>query len=189
AAARLERLELEHDVAVLTATAGLLDELAFDFLAGLAYGFAVGDLWLADVGFNAELAAHAIDQNLEVKLAHTRNDRLAGFFIAADTEGRIFLGEARQRDTHFFLVGFGLGFDGLRNHGLGEFHALEQDVLADVAQGFTRGHVFQAHHGGDVARQNFLDFGAVVSMHLQDAADALFLALDRVVHGFAGVQN
>src|SRR5690606_10268253 len=39
----LERLELEHHVTVLTATARLLDELAFDFVAGLADGFAVGD--------------------------------------------------------------------------------------------------------------------------------------------------
>src|SRR5690554_2406725 len=38
AAARLERLELEHDVTVLTTTAGLLDEFAFDFFAGLADG-------------------------------------------------------------------------------------------------------------------------------------------------------
>src|SRR3546814_4216262 len=36
AATWLERLELEDNVTVLAATAGLLDELAFDFFAGLA---------------------------------------------------------------------------------------------------------------------------------------------------------
>src|SRR3546814_15319801 len=39
AATWLERLELEDNVTVLAATAGVLDELAFDFFAGLAYGF------------------------------------------------------------------------------------------------------------------------------------------------------
>src|SRR3546814_4209056 len=63
------------------------------------------------------------------------------------------------------------------------------DVLTDVAQGFTRGYVFQAHHCGDVASQNFLDFSTVVGVHLQDTANTLFLALDRVVDRFTGVQN
>src|SRR3546814_9323665 len=70
--------------------------------------------------------------------------------------------------AHFFLVGLGFGFDGLRNHGLGELHALQQDVLADVAQGFACSDVFQADHSGDVACQNFLDFSTVVGVHLQD---------------------
>src|SRR5690606_30909875 len=79
--ARLERLELEHDVTVLTTTAGLLDELAFDFFAGLADGLAVSHLGLADVGFDAELTTHSVDQNFQVKLAHAGNDGLAGFFV------------------------------------------------------------------------------------------------------------
>src|SRR3546814_2979706 len=78
---------------------------------------------------------------------------------------------------------------GLRNHGLGELHALQQDVLADVAQGFACSDVFQADHSGDVACQNFLDFSTVVGVHLQDTADTFFLALDRVVDRFTGMQH
>src|SRR5690606_31899511 len=82
AAARRQRLELEHDVTVLAATARLLDELAFDFFAGLANGFAVGHLGFAHVGFHTEFTAHAVDQHFEVKLAHTGNNGLAGLFVA-----------------------------------------------------------------------------------------------------------
>src|SRR5476649_874364 len=39
------RLDLEPDVAVLATPAGLLDELAFDFLAHAPDGLAVGHLW------------------------------------------------------------------------------------------------------------------------------------------------
>src|SRR5690606_31712041 len=188
-AARLERLELEHDVTVLTTTAGLFDELAFDFFASLADGFAVSPLRLADVGFHTELTTHAVDQNFQVELAHAGDNGLAGFFVGGHTEGRIFLSQTGQCHTHLFLVGLGLGFNGLGNHGLGEFHLLEQDMLTNVAQGFTRGDVLQAHHSGDVTCQNFLDFLTVVGVHLQDAVNTFFLALDRVVHGFASVQN
>ena len=49
ALARLGRLEVDDDVAVLAAAAGLADELALDLLDGLADRLAVGDLRPADV--------------------------------------------------------------------------------------------------------------------------------------------
>ena len=53
----------------LAAATGLLDVLAFalDFAAN---GFAVGNLRLADVGLDLELAPHAINDDFEVQLAH-----------------------------------------------------------------------------------------------------------------------
>jgi hypothetical protein len=49
-------------------------------------------------------------------------------------------------------------------------------TMRRIAQGFTGGHVLQAHAGGDVAGANFVHFLAVVGVHLHDTADALFLA-------------
>ena len=69
-------------MAVLAAAAGLAHELAF-LLDGVADGFAIGDLRLADVGLDLELALHAVDDDLEVQLAHARDDRLAGFLVGA----------------------------------------------------------------------------------------------------------
>src|SRR3546814_13241176 len=111
----LERLELEDNVTGLAATAGLLDELAFDFFAGLAYGFAVGNLRFAHVGFYTKLATHMIDQLFQVQLAHAGNNGLSGLFVAAHTERRIFLCKQRQGNTQFFLVGLGFVFVGWRN--------------------------------------------------------------------------
>src|SRR5690606_11184700 len=94
-------LELEDNVAVLAATTRLLDELAFDFFARLPYGFAVGHLGFAHVGFHTEFTTHAVNQHFQVKLAHTRNNGLAGLFVAAYPERRIFLSKTRQRNAHF----------------------------------------------------------------------------------------
>src|SRR5688572_26349858 len=68
ALARL-RLEREPNVAILAASTRLLDELALGF-ERLLEGLAVSHLRLADRGFDAELALHAVDDDLEVQLAH-----------------------------------------------------------------------------------------------------------------------
>ena len=77
-------------MSVLTATAGLADVLAFRFRL-LADGFAIRDLRLADVRLNPVLAHHAVDDDLEMQLAHTADDGLAAIGIGVNLEGRIFL--------------------------------------------------------------------------------------------------
>ena len=134
---------------------------------------AVGDLRLADRCLDAELALHAVDDDLEVQLAHAGDDRLAGLLVGAHAERRVFLREAAERDAHLFLVDLGLRLDRLRDHRLREHHALEGDRLLHVAQRLAGDDVLQADHGGDVAGAHFLDFLALVGVHLQQAADAL----------------
>ena len=77
-------------MAVLAAAAGLAD------VAPLARGLLgdrllVGDLRLADVGADVELAHQAVDDDLEVQLAHAGDDGLARVLVRVDAEGRIFL--------------------------------------------------------------------------------------------------
>jgi hypothetical protein len=51
---------------------------------------AIRDLRLADVRVDAELALHALDDDLEMQLTHPADDRLPGLRIGADAEGRVF---------------------------------------------------------------------------------------------------
>ena len=82
-----------------------------------------------------------------------------------------------------------LGSTRLRDHRLGEHHALERDRLLHVADGLAGDDVLQADHGGDVAGADFLDFLALVGVHLQQAADALLAAPHRGQHGVARDQH
>ena len=68
-----------------------LDDLPAD-------GLAVGHLRLADVGLDLELAAHPVDQDVEVELAHAADDGLAGLRVEPDPEGRVLLGELPDSD-------------------------------------------------------------------------------------------
>src|SRR5574343_570677 len=182
-------LQAEHHVAVLALAARLAHELAVHIGHRLAHGFAVGHLGLAHVGFHTELALHAVHDDFQVQLAHAGNDGLAGFLIGPHAERWVFRSQARQGDTHLFLIGLGLGLHGLRDHGLGEHHALKHDGRSHVAQRFAGGHFLQTHAGGDVAGADFVHFHALVGHHLHDTADTLLLALDRVVHGVAFGQH
>src|SRR6185503_14029877 len=107
ALALLVRLHLEPDMAVLAAATGLLDELALD-LDRLADRLAIRDLRRADVRLDAELALHPVDEDLEMQLAHARDDRLARFLVAAHAKRRVLLRQAIERNAHLLLVGLRL---------------------------------------------------------------------------------
>ena len=106
-------LKLNPDVAILTATAGLLDVFTLSF-GSAADGFAIGYLWLASVSFNVKFTLEAVDNDIEMELAHARNNGLAGFFVGMNTEGRIFFGELAETDSHLLLVSLSLRLNGDR---------------------------------------------------------------------------
>src|SRR5262249_33968372 len=81
AGALLAGLEVDDGVAVLAAAAGLADELAVDLLDGLPDRLAVRDLRPADVRVDVELALEPVDDDLEVELAHARDQGLAGLLV------------------------------------------------------------------------------------------------------------
>ncbi len=84
------RLKAQTHVAILTASTCLLDVAGF-LLHRLADGLAIRHLRLAHVCVDAELPSHAIDNNLQVQLAHTRNDGLTGLLIRRYPERRVLL--------------------------------------------------------------------------------------------------
>jgi hypothetical protein len=81
--------------------------------------FAIGHLRRADVGFDLELATHAVDEDVEVELAHALDDGLAGFVVGRNAERRIFGRETVERDAHLLLVGLGLRLHRQLDHRLG----------------------------------------------------------------------
>ena len=149
AAAGAGGLEVDHDVAVLAATAGLADVALLDLDGGIADRLAVGDLGLADVGVDLELPQHAVDDHLEVQLAHAGDDRLTGLLVGVLLEGGVFLGELLEGVAQLVLVGLGLRLDGHVDHGLGELEGLEHDRGVGIAQRVARGRLLQPDDSHD----------------------------------------
>ena len=80
AAPRRQGLEPHADVGVLAAAAGLLDVLVLA-VGDLGGGLAVGDFGSACGDLDLELALHAVDQDVEVELAHSADNGLAGLRV------------------------------------------------------------------------------------------------------------
>src|SRR3546814_16518495 len=93
-------------MAELALAARLAHELAFG-LDRLADRLAVGDLRLADIRLDVELALHAVDEDVQVQLAHAGDDGLAGLFVGMPAERRVPLRPTPQGHAPFFLAEIG----------------------------------------------------------------------------------
>ena len=178
-----------HDVAVLTATAGLPHEAHVDLVDGSGDGLAIGDLRLPDVRIDVELAPEPVDDDVEVQLAHPRDDGLPGLFVETDDERRILVRQLAQTAAQLVLVGLGLRLNGDADHGGREADLLEHHRMIRVADGVPGGGVLEADHGDDVARVRGFHVLAVVGVHLQHPPDALLAILRRVEHVGSAVEH
>jgi len=124
---------------------------------------------------------HTVDDDLEVELAHSGDDRLRSLGVRMDAERGIFLGELLEGDGQLVLVRFRLRLDRDGDDGFGEAHRLEDDRMVLDAQRVARLRVLQADRRRDVPGAHFLDFLALVGMHLQQPADPLLAVLGAVV--------
>ena len=157
------------------------------FSTGLRDRLAVGDLRAADVRVDVELAQQAVDDDLEVQLAHPGDERLPRLVVGAHPEGRVLLGQALQARAELVLVGLRLGLDGDRDHRLREGHRLEHDRRRVDRERVAGRRLLEADAGRDLAGADLLALLAVVRVHLEDAPDPLGLARRRVEDAVAGL--
>mmetsp|Transcript_130755 Transcript_130755/g.317607 ORF Transcript_130755/g.317607 Transcript_130755/m.317607 type:complete len:309 (-) Transcript_130755:1217-2143(-) len=101
--AGLEGLELDGHLGVLAGTAGLL-LVGVGGAGVLGDGLAVVHLGRADVRLDLELALEAVDDDVEVELAHALDHGLVGLLIPAVTEGWVFASKLRQSFNHLVRV-------------------------------------------------------------------------------------
>ncbi len=130
----LTRRDLDGHLGKLPAAARLLDLLA---LAGgrVGDGLAVGDARLARSGFHAMVEGELFPDDLQVQLAHARDERLARLGVRADVEGRVLVGQPGQRGTQLLLVGARLRLDGHRHDRLGEARRLQRTRADSLRRG------------------------------------------------------
>src|SRR5581483_9522706 len=184
AGARFARIHVDLRVAVLTAAARLLG--VFHFAVGRTRErLLVRDLRLADRRLDVELALQAVDDDVEVQLAHAGDDDLAGLQVGLHVERRILRAQLLQPDDELLLIRFGLRFDRERDDRRGEVHRLEHDRVLLVAQRIAGRHALQTNGRRDITRVDLFDLFALVRVHLEQAADALGALLGRVVDALA----
>lgn len=164
---------------VLTTTTRLFDMLRVS-LAGLGDGLTVGDLRLAHVGVDAELAGKTVDDDFQMEFAHAGDQGLVGLVVALHAEGRVFLGKLGERGGKGVSVSLGLGLDGNLDDRLRNIQRFEHHRALFIADGVTGRSQLEANKGHDITSTRPLDFFTLVGVHLQQATDTLALAGVRV---------
>src|SRR3989338_2549665 len=170
----LERTDLEPHMAVLAAAAGLADVFALR-LGFAPDGFLVRHLRAADIGLYAELALHALHDDLKMKFAHARNNGLAGLHVTRDPKGRILVGEAVERQAHLLLIGLRLGINAEADDGFREVDFLEDYRGRRIRKRVAGRGVLKAHQRADLPRVDLVYLLAIVRMQAHDAAYPLLL--------------
>jgi hypothetical protein len=143
---------------------------------------------LPTVASDPELPAHAVDQDLQVQLAHPGDDRLAGLHVALHREGGVLVGQPLDGDAQLLLVALGLRLDGDLDDRGRERHRLQDHGVLRVGEGVPGLGVLETHDRDDLAGADRRDLLTLVRVHLVDLADPLLAAVDRVDHGRAGDQ-
>ena len=123
------------------------------------------------------------------KLAHARDDRLAGFFVVIGAEGRIFALQHGQRLAKLLLVGGGLGLDRHADDRLGEAHLFQHDRMILIAKRVAGDGILNADAGDDVAGFGNVNGDALGRVHLEHSADVLALIAAGVEHARALFQS
>ena len=186
--AGLQRSQFQPAVTILAFTTGLTNEFAFALYA-LADGFSVGYLRVTHSAVYVEFSLQTVNNDIQVKFAHTGNNGLGRFSVSADTERRIFFSQFSQGDAHLFLVSFRLRFDGYGNNRFREDHGFQDNRSFFIAQGVTGAGVFQANSSSDIAGIYIIDFRSVVGVHTQDTANTFSLVFVGVVYIGASAQS
>src|SRR5256886_8624454 len=166
------RLVFQLDVSVLATTTGLLLENLFAE-GRLCDRFTISDLRLTDASLDAEFALHTIDDELQVQLAHARNDGLAGFLIRRDIERRIFLSQTTERDPKLVLVGTRLRLHGHANNRRGKLDGFQNDWLVIVTDRVASRNLLHATDSNNLTGARILYVLAFVSVHPHQATDTL----------------
>ncbi|SAJ32568.1 Uncharacterised protein [Enterobacter cloacae] len=79
---------------VLPFPAGLSDKFTFYILHRFTQGFTVGDLRTTNVRLNAKFTLHAVNDDLQMQLAHPGDDGLSGLFVRVQAKRRILRSQA-----------------------------------------------------------------------------------------------
>src|SRR5215831_3327230 len=128
--------------------------------------FAARDLRFTGVRLYFELAEHAVTNDFQVQLAHSRDDGLAGVLVRVDAESRIFFGEPLQGSRHFFLVQLRLRLNRPGDNRIGKRRRLEKTWVVFIAERVSSCDVFDSNNRGDIARVTRLDVFAFVRLDL-----------------------
>ena len=174
--------DVDDHVAVLAAPARLLDELPMDVVGHAGDRLPVAHSGRADPDPDLAVPHELVLDDLQVQLAHSLDDRLAGLLVVGEPKRGILAVDDRERLAELLLVVVREGLDRQGDHRLREGHALEDDPVLRIAERVAGEGVLEPGHRDDLARFEPVEWLTGLGVHLVDAGEDLLLVVAGVEH-------
>ena len=142
------------NITILTTTTRLFCVLTLSFSSS-TNSFAEGNLWLTNISFNVKFTLHSVNQDIKVKLTHSRHNCLTSFFICVNSESWVFFGKSLKSNSHFFLVGFSFWLNRNRNWRFGKLNTFKNYTVVQITKSCASCNILQTNNSGDVTSGNF----------------------------------
>ena len=184
----VHRLKFNFTVTVLSTSTRLFCIFAIHFHS-LCKGLLVCYLRCTYVCFYLKFTKQTVNNNFQMQLTHTSNDRLTSLMIGVCTEGRVLLSQFCKRFAQFTLSSFCLRFDCQLDNRFRELHGFQDNRMLIITDRITGSSEFKSDRSSDISGIYLIQFHTFVGMHLQNTSHTLFLVLRSIQHIRTGVHH
>ena len=153
----------------------------------LGDGLFVVNLGLTLVTFHLKFAFQAVDDDVQVQLTHTRDNGLTTLLVGTNGKRGVFFGQLSQSVVKLGNVCLALRLNGDRNNRIGEGHRFQHDGCVLVAKRVACANIFEAYTCANITSVDAFHRDFLVRVHLEQAADTLFLTRTSIVNIRAGL--
>ena len=144
-------------------------------------GLFIVHLRFALVAFNLELTLQTVDNDIQVKLTHTRDNGLSTLLICVNSESRIFLCQLGKTVVKFCNISLALWLNSDGDNCIGECDAFENNWMVLVTECVTRAYILETNTGTNITSFNAIHWLLLVGVHLEESANTLLFARTSII--------
>ena len=177
----INRADVHDNISELTTTTGLL-LVNFTQVDCLSDSFLIVNLRLTLVTFNLELTFQTVDDNIQVKLTHTRDNCLTSLFVSLNCKRRIFFSQLSQDIWQFIHILLSLRLNCDTNYRFREVHRLQYNRCSFVTQCITSMYILETYASTNITSTDNFYRILLVWVHLEQTGYALLLPWTGIIN-------
>ena len=133
------------------------------------------------ITFYLEFTFQTVNDNIQVKLTHTRNNCLTCLFVCFHSKCRVFFSQFSQTVRQFIHIFLSLRFYSDTNNRFRKVHRLKYYRSCFITQSIPSTNIFKAYTCTNITSTDYFNRVLFVGVHLEQTRNAFFLTRTRVV--------
>ena len=170
----INRTNSNDDISKLTTTTRLF-LINFTQFYSLSNSLLVVNLRTTLVTFYLELTFQTVDNDIQVKLTHTRDNCLTTLFVCTYSKCRVFFSQFSQTVRQFIQVFLSLRLYSDTNNRFREFHRFQYNRSCFITQSITSTDIFETYTSTNITSTNYFYRILFVWVHLEQTRNTFFL--------------